>query len=747
MAIFKCKMCGGDLNIQQGMTVCECEFCGTTQTIPSADDEKKTNLFNRATQLRRANEFDRAISVYEQLINEFPDEAEAYWGLVLCKYGIEYVDDPLTYRKIPTCHRTSYESIFDDVNYKQAIEKADPVACSVYEDEAKVISDIQKGILRIAKNEKPFDIFICYKETDELGNRTQDSVLAQDLYYQLTESGFKVFFSKITLEGKLGTQYEPYIFAALNSAKVMVVVGTKPEYYNAVWLKNEWSRFLALMKQDKNKIIIPAYRDMDPYDLPDALSMFQSQDMSKLGFMQDLIRGIKKILHKDEEEKVTTKTIREPVSVNSKINNLLKRGMFSLEEGNTQEANIFFERVLDENAEEARAYLGKLMIDLNYKTENDFNTGTVSFTDNKNYNNILKFGDTDFVTKVKEYNALSVYNKALSYKNDIKGLGSLDQRDQLFKAKKLFLEIQYYKDSKEQADECDFLASECIYQEAVNLMKKAKNSNDCNNANFLLMQIKGFKDVDNLIEELAEIEKNIEKERIYNSIIQTINKAEKKQTATGALNLYNEAFSIIEQGVVDGYKDIESYRDICVQKIGVLSEAASLEKAQAEAEAEASRKENQYQIAENALKHKDYVKASEIFREIYEYKNSKQELKICEAQIASIRRKATFEKHKDKIILVLLILASFSIGAIYLKIEIFKSLKISAIITVLALAFLLISKLFTRDKYEDSEGCGCVIGLFIIVFIIVGFLGKLGFGPTLLITIFILFIIAAIFGG
>ena len=48
MTIFKCKMCGGDLNVTEGMTVCECEFCGTKQTIPSVDDERKTNLFNRA---------------------------------------------------------------------------------------------------------------------------------------------------------------------------------------------------------------------------------------------------------------------------------------------------------------------------------------------------------------------------------------------------------------------------------------------------------------------------------------------------------------------------------------------------------------------------------------------------------------------------------------------------------------------------------------------------------------------------
>ncbi len=71
---------------------------------------------------------------------------------------------------------------------------------------------------------------------------------------------------------------EPYIFAALNSARVMVVIGTRPEYYNAVWVKNEWSRYLALIKGGAKKVLIPAYRDMDLYDLPEEFSHLQAQE-------------------------------------------------------------------------------------------------------------------------------------------------------------------------------------------------------------------------------------------------------------------------------------------------------------------------------------------------------------------------------------------------------------------------------------------------------------------------------------
>ena len=128
MAILKCKMCGGNLELTEGVSVVECEYCGTNQTVPNADDDKKMNLFARANRLRFACEFDKAAGIYESILADFPEEAEGYWGLVLCKYGIEYVDDPATAKKVPTCHRSSFESIMDDSDYEQALENADPAA-------------------------------------------------------------------------------------------------------------------------------------------------------------------------------------------------------------------------------------------------------------------------------------------------------------------------------------------------------------------------------------------------------------------------------------------------------------------------------------------------------------------------------------------------------------------------------------------------------------------------------------------
>ncbi len=405
MAVFKCKMCGADLNITEEVKITECEYCGSTQTLPSMDNEKKLNLFNRANRLRMACEFDKAATIYENIIAEFPEEPESYWGLCLCNYGIEYVDDPATAEKKPTCHRASFEKLSEDENFNLAMEYADVSAQRLYRQEAREIDRIMDEILSISKNEKPYDVFICYKETDNMtGQRTTDSVFAQDIYDALTSKGLKVFFSRITLEDKLGIQYEPYIFAALNTAKVMLAVGTSYENFHAVWVKNEWSRFIKLSAKDKTKVLIPCFRDMDPYDLPDEFRMLQAQDLGKVGSIQDLTRGVIKIVA-PEENTVTVKEVIKEVS-SAPVSNtepLLKRAFMFLEDGNWTEADVYCEKVLDLDPENAKAYLGKLMAELKGRKEDDLKNCATPFDDSNNYQKILRFADDSLKNKITGY--------------------------------------------------------------------------------------------------------------------------------------------------------------------------------------------------------------------------------------------------------------------------------------------------------------------------------------------------------
>ena len=366
MAIIKCKMCGGDIEISPDKTFGTCEYCGSTMTLPKVDDEQRAAAFNRGNHFRRSGEFDKALAVYERIVAEDDNDAEAHWCCALCRFGIEYVEDPATYEWLPTCHRASFDSFLEDVDYLAAVEHSDGITRRQYQKDAAKIAEVQRGILATSQNEQPFDVFLCYKETGEDGQRTRDSLMVQEVYYELTEQGYRVFFARITLEDKAGTEYEPYIFAALNSAKVMVVIGTKPEHFNAVWVKNEWSRFLSMMKKDRSKLLLPCYRDMDPYDLPEALSVLQSYDMSKIGFMQDLIRGVKKVIDAGKPQEAAKETVKETVVVHneggSNVQALLKRGNMALEDGEWGKADEFFEQVLNQDAECGAAYLGKFLV-------------------------------------------------------------------------------------------------------------------------------------------------------------------------------------------------------------------------------------------------------------------------------------------------------------------------------------------------------------------------------------------------
>ena len=594
MPLFKCKMCGGDLEIKEGMSVAECQYCGTQQTLPRLDSDRRANLYDRANHFRRNNEYDKAMSIYEQILNEDSTDAEAYWSLVLCRYGIEYVEDPATHKRVPTVNRAQFTSIFADEDYKQAIAHADGAQRAVYEAEAKAIDDIQKGILEISSKEEPFDVFICYKETDNNGRRTPDSVLANDLYHQLTQEGFKVFFSRITLEDKLGTAYEPYIFAALNSAKVMVVLGTRPEYFNAVWVKNEWSRYLALIKNGAKKVLIPAYRDMDPYDLPEEFSHLQAQDMSKLGFMQDLIRGIKKLTEMDEAHTVAKETVTMNTASTS-IAPLLKRAFMFLEDGDFARADEFCEQVLNQDPENAQAYLGKLMAELQVRQQEKLADCAEPFDNSGNYQKVIRFADE-------------------SLKNELAGyIDKINQR-----------------------------SLEHIYVSATKTMNDARCQAAYKAAADRFATIAGYKDADAMRAKCLEEGENCRKEEIYIE-------ASKKQQAAQDVPAFEQVISLYKQ--IPDWKDSADQIAVCEHKIEQIK-ADEEEKCIA---AEKRKKRNRiigaiaasvasvavisliilfveiipsqkYKKAMLYMEQGQYVQAEEIFAEIKNYKDSEQHL-------------------------------------------------------------------------------------------------------------------------
>ncbi len=362
MIIYQCKMCGGKLNIEEGSKIVTCEYCQTQQTVPTTDDEKIVNLYNRANYFRQNNEFDKAMGIYEHILAENSNDAEAYWSIVLCKYGIDYVKDPVSKRQMPTVNRTQSQSVLQDADYLMALEHADYEQKSLYEQEATEIDRIQKDILKIAQKEEPYDIFISYKEKAVNGERTKSSVLAQDIYNHLIKEGYRVFFSRVSLEDKVGQKYEPYIYSALNSSKVMLVIGTKKEEFTAPWVRNEWNRFLVMMREDANKLLIPCFRDIYIDDLPDEFQILQSQDMSKIGFEQDLLYGISKVFSRKSDKMQMTQTIVNN-SATPPLDRLLKNAETYINLQNYQMAFNVYKQITNTYPESYEGWWGLIRAD------------------------------------------------------------------------------------------------------------------------------------------------------------------------------------------------------------------------------------------------------------------------------------------------------------------------------------------------------------------------------------------------
>ena len=95
--------------------------------------------------------------------------------------------------------------------------------------------------------------------------------------------------------------------------------------------------------------------------MPKEFAKLQAQDMGKVGAMQDLLRGIEKILPKNSPATEIQEKIIVSGGGDSKITALLDRGNMALEDGDWDKADGFFEEVLNNDSKNAEAYLGKAL--------------------------------------------------------------------------------------------------------------------------------------------------------------------------------------------------------------------------------------------------------------------------------------------------------------------------------------------------------------------------------------------------
>ena len=305
-----CNNCGGDYEYRHGRWICRA--CGSYK--PEEISNEEVTLLYTAFQKLRLAEFSEAEIEFDDILQKYPQNPNAYWGRLMAKYGIKYEQD-FDGRMIPTCYATSIESILSAQDYQKALQYADEESKAYYTEQAEYIERVRKEWVEKARKEKPYDVFICYKDSD-LANgikRTQDSIDAQDIYTFLTDLGYHVFYSHITLRDKAGEKYEPYIFNALSTAKVMIVYGSKPEYITSTWLKNEWTRYQKRIKMGEKPqgSLLVACDGFSPNELPTVLSSMQCFDASEKAFYHNLEHRVAELLSKEKTKAAPAPVLKE----------------------------------------------------------------------------------------------------------------------------------------------------------------------------------------------------------------------------------------------------------------------------------------------------------------------------------------------------------------------------------------------------------------------------------------------------
>lgn len=391
-----CECCGAYLTDQKDKWVCE--HCLTEYKKSFIENDEVQRLLNDANKTRMANKFIDAKNEYTDIINKYPESVDAYWGRLLSELGIEYVksDDDIYY---PSCHRLTFSNILEEDDYKKVIELADEDSTVWYEEKAKQIENIRLELMNLTKNFDPFDIFISYKESMD-GNVTKDSQYVTDLYHKLTQMGYKVFLSRITLGQIAGEKYEPFIYSAIATAQVMITFSSDKSYLEATWVKNEWSRYLELIKQGQKKkgSLIPIYFQMDPYDLPIEFSGIQGFNYADLEILRKLESKISSIISKKGNRYIETKyfkkreinDIKEVKMNNSIIPTLTRRKIGDYQESKELSINeektlqngynfldkflydaalVQFNNIIKRNNTNYKAYFGRFMARLNINEE------------------------------------------------------------------------------------------------------------------------------------------------------------------------------------------------------------------------------------------------------------------------------------------------------------------------------------------------------------------------------------------
>lgn len=121
-----------------------------------------------------------------------------------------------------------------------------------------------------------YQVFLSFKNTDDQES-TSDSKIGEGLYKYLVSQNISVFFSNVSLLEFGESAYKDAIDDALDEVKIMVVIGSRPEFLVSKWCKYEWQSYQQnILSNIVKGSIITYIGDMELAAVPTAIRHYQS---------------------------------------------------------------------------------------------------------------------------------------------------------------------------------------------------------------------------------------------------------------------------------------------------------------------------------------------------------------------------------------------------------------------------------------------------------------------------------------
>ena len=339
---------------------------------------------------------------------------------------------------------------------------------------------------------------------------------------------------------------------------------------------------------------------------------------------------------------------------------LLKRVFMFLEDGNWSEADSYCEKVLDQDPENALAYLGKLMAELHVSQLEDLLNCDRLFNDSNNYKKAVRFGEGKiagilsdyidfFIERNEKMRLTDIYNKAVTAMNAAKTESAYKSAAIAFKT------IPGFQDADTLAEQCLERAEDCHKDEIYASARKQMTGNDVSKYEAAIKTfstISGWKDVDEQIlacqRKIEEIKAKEEADR-HEWLRQAEEKRIAEEKAAKKLKIiiaivssivivsivfifvltkviipnskYNSAVALYDAGnygeAITAFKALNGYKD----------SAAQIEKC------ETAIKDKQYNAAVNLYDTGNYEEATTLFTAVNGYKDSAAQIEKCKTAI------------------------------------------------------------------------------------------------------------------